>query len=600
MYAKQHDRILNAIMDLVTSPTNVAWPAEPEDIIVGPGGGGAQVGPRQGINPDAARRLADALCMREQRLEHSGTISVTGSLPRQERDYSPHTGSSNLEPVPPVNPPAVVRGLIETSNQPDGDSDKRGENGYSYYNKQGVIRNDGETWVLRAGKVLTVGSVMDARTDDLGVNTRKLHDFVDCRECSDGKGRDRTDVRVRVFNNYPGALRNTETIHYIRDLNGLAYQVTPNPDARYGIVQSGYDNKAVYDGAANPAAVSIRACDHQGLNTTGVAFTSKVLKRANKDPALFTDYVVAYIGDDDAGRVVISDCYDKPIKKSVEVWNGTSSTIKDGWTLCTGGTIDGVTTLDLSDLFIVGTTSDAAIGTTGGSHPIRPRQHDDGESFSTTDTWSGTWKDTAWRLTTVPSFQTDTKVTKLVVDSFSGSSGTQALSIVGGIATTALALTGTLTSTNLSIASHPDHFHEGNYIDVLTSASCSVSDLGTTTCNCTCALVTATTSVWLAGPSFGAIDGDDAAITLAHAVSPDPHGHTLGTLAVDPDPHGHGLGTLAVSPDPHDHTINHTHTTTDPGHFHTSPAINIVGSLWHREEDYRPPFMKLAYIQRTH
>lgn len=527
MFAKQHDRILNAIMDLVTSPTNLTWPAEPENIIVGPGGGGVRVGPRQGINPDAARRLADALCMREQGLEHSGTISVTGSLPRQERDYSPHTGSSNLKPTPPIRPPAVARGLIEVDNQPDGDSDKRGENGYSFYSKGGIVRSDGEMWILKAGKVITSASVMDARTSELASGVRQLHDFVDCFECSDKKGRSTTDTFVRVFNDYPGTLRNTDIIHYVRDLNGLAYQVGPNPDARYGIVQSGYDNKSVYDGAENPTAVTLKACDSKGLNTTGAIFTSKVLKRANKDPALFADYVVAYVSDDEGGRVVVSDCYDKPIKRSVEVWNGESSTIKDGWSLSNGDTITipggstPVTTLNLNSTFIMGITTNALVGTTGGSHPIRPKAHEDTDPYSTTATWSGTWKDSAWRLTTHPSHTSSLDTTHVTVSDHdphrhSPSEIGQAVDFMGGVELTGLTTVDTLVDSG--------HFH-GIDVDV--------------------------------AEFWGASDSTIESTTLTHSI-------------------------------------------TDPGHFHTSPAMSHTGSLWHREEDYRPPFIRLPYIQRTH
>lgn len=620
MYAAQHDRILNAIMDLVTSPTNIAWPVESENILVGPGGGG--VGPRQGINPDAARRLADALCMREQRLEHSGTISITGSLPRQDRGYSRHTGANNLKPVPPVNPPAVVRGLIEVSNQPDGDSDKRGENGYSFYSKDGVVRSDGETWILKAGRVVASASVTDARADELDSDVKQKHYYANCFECSDKKGRDTTDTTVRVFTDDPGALRNTDAIHYVRDLNGLAYQVGPNPGVRYGVVQPGYDNKAVYDGASNPDAVTLKACEYSGLNTTSATFTSKVIYRANKDTALFTDYVVAYIGDDEGGRVVISDCYDEPIKKSVQVWNGTSSTIKDGWSLSNGDTITlpggstPVTTLNLNSTFIMGITTNALVGTTGGSHPIRPRQHDDSESFSTTTTWFSTWKDTAWRLTAHPSHTLSTDETGLTVDSYTGTSGTFSLSIIGRSATSSLAVIGESGTSSLAIIgesdsetvaidTHPEHYHPpGMLVDVVISTS-------TTTTGAT------TTSVWANHPSGPVISNPDNAesfVSLSHIVdpaththdvgtfglSPDPHLHDVGSFEITPDPHDHGVGTFEISPDPHDHSIDHIHSTTDPGHYHTSPSMSHAGSLWHREEDFRPPFARLPYIQRTH
>lgn len=576
MYAKQHDRILNAIMDLVTSPTNIAWPTEPENILVGPGGGGVGIGPRQGINPDAARRLADALCMREQRLEHSGTISVTGSLPREDRGYAPHTGASNLKPVPPVNPPSVVRGLIEVENQPDGDSDKRGENGYSFYSKGGIVRSDGETWILKAGKVVTSASVTDARTSELASGVRQLHDYVDCFECSDKKGRDTTDTPVRVFNDYPGALRTTDVIHYARDLNGLAYQVGPNPDARYGIVQSGYDNKSVYDGAESPTAVTLKACDSKGLNTTGAIFTSKVLKRANKDPALFTDYVVAYIADDEGSRVVISDCYDKPIVKSIEIWNGTSSTIKDGWSLCDGSTItipDGstpVTTLNLNNTFIMGITTDALVGTTGGSHPIRPWRHDDSDPSSTTATWFGTWKDSAWKLDEHASSTSSTSETGIAVDNWTGGSGSTSLTITGD--------TGTR---SLTIAAHPDHHHLPTEVEIPFDnvlGTSDVIDLGNDDFE--------VAEVWGDARSSTQVNISGGAITLDHTV--------------DPESHDHGAGSLVVSPSSHSHSTTHTHTTTDPGHFHTSPKMSHTGSLWHREEDYRPPFTRLPYIQRTH
>jgi len=122
--------------------------------------------------------------------------------------------------------------------------------------------------------------------------------------------------------------------------------------------------------------------------------------------------------------------------------------------------------------------------------------------------------------------------------------------------------------------------------------------------------------------TLGIPDHDHDA-TLSPTVTPNPHGHTVTNTLSLPDHHHDADHGHDLTPNPHDHDATHTHAATgtsevtinlshthviddnshghgitDPGHLHTSPSVAVTGYLYHREEDFRPPWRTVLLIQR--
>ena len=142
---------------------------------------------------------------------------------------------------------------------------------------------------------------------------------------------------------------------------------------KFGKVQSHVNNT----GATN-RTVSVKACDYDGGNVVGDAFNIVTPIAPNQDTALFTDYIVGYLGSD---KVIVTPCMDDPIGTIREV--NADAAIRDGWRLC-----DGAATSDLRGKFTVGfDTADAdynAIGDTGGNadHGADTNDHNDHSNFT--------------------------------------------------------------------------------------------------------------------------------------------------------------------------------------------------------------------------
>lgn len=52
------------------------------------------------------------------------------------------------------------------------------------------------------------------------------------------------------------------------------------------------------------------------------------------------------------------------------MWSGNSSTVPQGWTICDGNTVNGITTPNLTDKFVVGAGSSYTIGDKGGLNTV--------------------------------------------------------------------------------------------------------------------------------------------------------------------------------------------------------------------------------------
>ncbi|KKK64150.1 hypothetical protein LCGC14_2987120, partial [marine sediment metagenome] len=335
------------------------------------------------------------------RLEHKGTLAISATLPEHSRNFSPHTGASNLKPVPPVEPPMITRGLLELRNAPIGLSDRRGENGYSLYNREGNIRNDGASHILHHAQVQATTTVTDTRATELNTAlVSATYHVADCLECADGKGRRLSAVPIRVFcqdqDNLPEV---GDVIRYLHDTDGLAWRLADNTnldvDVRWAKATTGWTWESGYEDQVGEV-VCIDADDIYG-NTSGYT-TSRIYMRATsaQDPNVQPNDVIAY-ETDSTGRQIVADGYGLDDKiHTLQMWHGEPGTVKGGWKVCE----------DMYQRVPVGyEPGDCDYdpqGSTGGSHPIRPKEHAHTEPSVSDEVWMtdchGTYYKTAWIL----------------------------------------------------------------------------------------------------------------------------------------------------------------------------------------------------------
>jgi len=353
-----------------------------------------------GMEPDVAHQVATALTIDTQRLEHKGTLAISATLPEHSRKFSPHTGASNLKPVPPVEPPMITRGLLELRNAPRGLSDRRGENGYALRIKEGNFVNEGASHILHHAQVQTTTTVTDTRATELNTSLVNATYYVaDCLECADSKGRRLSDVPIRVFCQDQDSLPEVgDVIRYLHDTDGLAWRLaeSTNPDTRWAVATTGWTWESGYEDQVGEV-VCIDADDIYG-NTSGYT-TSRIYMRATsaQDPNVQPNDVIAY-ETDSTGRRIVAEGYGLDAKIGTgEFWFGEPGTVKGGWKRF----------VPMDQRVPVGyEPGDCDYdpqGSTGGSHPIRPKEHAYTEPSDSTTEWKpadchGTYYETAWIL----------------------------------------------------------------------------------------------------------------------------------------------------------------------------------------------------------
>lgn len=435
-----------------------------------------------GVSDVVAREVALALCQNEDLVEHSGLWSITGNLDNRSRNYSPHTGADNLKPIPPMEPPSIDRGLFEIANVPNGLSDRRGENGYAYYVREGIWRNDGESWLLKYAQIDSTTTVTDTRRTELITSTGVTSTYwvADGHECADSKARDLSGTPIRVFYDNAAALPTAgSVVRYLRDLDGLAWGLPTAAQTdtyvQWGKATTGWG----WEHANSVGYAVVQPCDDiDGANPAGS--TTRVYIRANggQDPNVQTDDVVGYLTDENSTNVAVHGAWDDKIG-TVKMIDPAVTTIPGGWRLFT----------EMGSRVPFGYTAGNAdydpAGSTGGSHPIRPTAHTDGEPSSSTSAWktdwAGTWYNTAWKLTpggtistTAISTQTSTtgitlatailpsvEITlSITIGAATGNTGTRSLTVnnyTGNSAVTAMTVdnyTGSTGTTSVAVVSH--------------------------------------------------------------------------------------------------------------------------------------------------
>lgn len=482
----------------------------------------------------AGQELAARLGKKGQRWDHQGQLSITGQLDSRSRGYSASAGSSNMRPHPPVDTPIIDRGLLELDNQPDGDSDRRGENGYALRLKRGIFLNEGESWVFRWGKVATTGTLEDGRDGELASGIDATYAYADCIECSDAKGRGAdADRIVRVFYESEGDLPSTgEVIRYLRDGHGLAWAVRGGGGTvgQWRKVTAGWYWHASNVGRAPTHYVSDFLGSDEGDTTTAVY----VRATSSRDPNLQPGDIV-FCRPDPNGNLVCNggDGLDDKIGVA-KLWNNPAS-IPGGWILDP----------DLQEKYVVGYSGsgDFTYGNTFGGHPIRPQEHSSSESYDPDTTWNADgWKDTAWQLHTHTDIETLTKVT------------------------------------GVTVSDHEQHYHW------YTELTQTIDEVG--------------------GAFLGASPGETGyAGSHNHENVVVDDGNHMHTAHVDYTEVWTDTRTAGVTIDPQTSVVMEegvlSHVVNDPGHLHSVEDLTHTGTLYHREEDFRPPSRVEAWIRRV-
>ena len=116
----------------------------------------------------AGVELAQALGPPEGYWTHRGALEIIGQLPRNSRDFSPHTGSGAMLATPPIYDPSVTFSSLTVTNADDGTGNMMGDQGYAVHVKAGVSRFDGPFWAGNWVHVDGIGILRDRFAGDLG------------------------------------------------------------------------------------------------------------------------------------------------------------------------------------------------------------------------------------------------------------------------------------------------------------------------------------------------------------------------------------------------------------------------------------------------
>lgn len=383
-----------------------------------------------GVDADVAQEVANAIANRDQSLEHHGSVTIRGTLPVVSRDYSSRTSADNLHPVPPVNDPAITGALLTLDNQPIGDSDRRGENGFALAIPRGILRNQGESWIAKHALIESVTAVTDGRSTRIttsGMALTRKHYVADGFECGDQKGRDLTDVPIRVFYPSAGSLPAVSSVvSYMRDQSGLATPLGPGgveSNLQWADATTAWQWHS--EGTLTGYSVFNVVNDHHGNGADATTVRIYLQGSAKMTPNVQTGDRVGWLYDANGERAAVCGHEDGWIDKVV-MHNGTVESIPKGWVLHSR----------LTGRFPVGYDPDDddynANGLMGGNHPLRPRAHRESDPrTSTVDYNAKGWYDSAWLLDDHVTALTVTSVTNISIDIYSFRTLTTLVSATG-------------------------------------------------------------------------------------------------------------------------------------------------------------------------
>ncbi len=474
--------------------------------------------------------------------DHNAIHKRTSDWDADDRGYADKGGTNFLLPTKlPVNPPATDAALIQLINIPKNIplADKFGDGGFALKIDSGILWNKGESWQLKWIWPTAVGSMEDSKAYSMSTGADGTYHFIDGYECSDSKGRNVTRIPIRVFSLDPfpqGVVTDKTPVSYMRDQHGVAWAVLRTNRDRTAVAVTDWSwvttNKL---GKANFQDSDITGVTAGESETT---YDVSLIATLSNDPNIHIGDTVLWTYDEDGNKVAVSGYLDSKIN-SIEKWGGTTSNIKAGWTEYT---------LSAGYYAVNYKAGDADYGTPGdtlGSHPIQPREHSASVNGGTYA--PNSWIEADWNLTDHPQTTSSENSISLTVATHPEQTCSE-------------------NSISLTIANHNPHRH--NY-GTQASVVDEVGGVGTPGGEVTTSTVSpggehthehtfsiATGEVWRDDPS------DYEVTVLTHSVTNSPHSHTCSPM---------------------------THSVTNSPHNHTSSPLAHLGTLTHRQEDFRPP-----------
>lgn len=474
--------------------------------------------------------------------DHNAIHKRTADWEADDRGYADKGGTNFLLPTSlPVNPPVTDAALIELVNIPKNIplADRFGDGGFAINIESGILRNKGESWLLKWMWPTAVGTLKDSKSYSMKTGADATYHHIDGYECGDPKGRDITRVPIRVFGLDPfpqGMVTDKSPVAYVRDQNGVGWAVVRSNRHRTAVAVTDWDwqttNKVGYANFLDSDITGVTAGESE------TTYDVSLIATLSNDPNIHIGDVVVFTENEDGTKIAVSGYLDSKVN-SIEKWGGTTSNIKAGWTEYT---------LSAGYYSVNYKAGDADYGTPGdtlGSHPIQPHEHSSGQAGGTYA--PDNWTEANWNLEDHPEQTCSENSISLTIqdhpeqtcsensisitiqnhDPHRHNYGTQASVVdeVGGVGTPG----GVVTTSEASPGG--EHTHEHTFS-------------------------VATGEVWRDDPS------DYETIVLSHSVTNSPHEHTCGPQ---------------------------THSVTNSPHDHTCSPVSHLGSLSHRQEDFRPP-----------
>jgi hypothetical protein len=524
-----------------------------------------------------------------------GPVNIYGDQTASDSGFAPYSGTGAHLNSMPVNERLIgVDGPEDGDNGEDGcallidvepagglpHSNMHGDGGFAIRIRNGVLWNQGESWVTKWGKVTAIGEFEDEKSYSAPSGADMTYYYADCYLCSDSKGRDETRIPVRVFSQVPFASEAIGTlVSYVRDQQGVAWTV--NSAAQQGNCYAkargdwdwvtGYTNKLGYADFQD-------ANDVFGDTAGAVATTYTVYlpATAGSDPNIHTDDVVTYTVDSSGNRVAVSGYLDAKIN-SIELWGGTTSNIKSGWIEHTAwrGRFPAAYDPDDADY--------STLDGEGGSNPIQPTEHSSGAATWSIDNHEFTSSENTTGITVSahPEITTTTDEITATIDDHAAKDVSQSATgiSVGGH---------NAKDTSSSRTGVDDHSIDAGLAFDAVDAGTNVTNLDDTD---------------FETGEFLVADNHPSATVLEH--TNDAHTHTVSayTHSVTDGGHTHTVSaythTIADNTG-HEHTVRGlSHTVNDSGHEHTANLAH-TGTLPHASEDYRPPYSTVLFIRRVH
>lgn len=543
-----------------------------------------------GVADQAGPELAQALGQPEQSVIHRGTLELIGQLPRESRGYSGHAGDNALKPVPPMYDPRITQAILSVTNADDGTGNLMGEQGFAVHVKQGIARFDGAIWGGNWVQINGVGKVEDARKDELGAGVDDYYYYADGLICGDSKGRDLTDVPVRLFYTQESSVPPVGEVVFegMRDTNGLAWGSpygAPAGRAGHGKITTGWDWVTSFENAVG--RLTFNPCDDSygnGVDTTRT-YSALVPAGSNSDPNGQVDVVFGWSWDRSGSRIAVTgNVFDQKIG-SVKPWLGELGAIPKGWVLVTEAT-------EGAGKYLIGYKAGGdydPAGTLRGSHPITPISHDytDDPEWQLADhEWQTVAATADITISTSPVLTSDLKGASLVVAAKA-------------------AFDTAKTGADLSISDHVStHAHHAvsvgqamDYVGGMSAGGATPQTGQTELAACPGTSDTHQHDISLGYGEYWTADGwpdadqtwtAESSETLVHAITGQTHLHVVPQ-------HDH-----AVTGQTHFHTIpEHDHDAVDPGHQHDNPHLIHTGRLLHHSQDFRSPGVSIMLLKRV-